>query len=138
MVKRTRRLKTRREHLTDRRIEALPLPPKRTNLYDVKVNELGLKLETSGRKTFFWFRAVAGKPTWRTIGVWPDVALETARQHAQQLNVTLAMWVHRGTEATAIYSQLNLAPVRESVNAATRAMIAASKKKPKQLALLQP
>jgi integrase len=40
---------------------------------------------------------------------------------------------HKSLAATAIYAQLDLDPVRESVLIATRTMIAASKKKPKQL-----
>jgi integrase len=40
---------------------------------------------------------------------------------------------HKSLAATAIYAQLDLDPVRESVFNATRTMIAASKKKPKQL-----
>jgi integrase len=40
---------------------------------------------------------------------------------------------HKSLAATAIYAQLDLDPVRESVLSATRTMIAASKKKPKQL-----
>ncbi|MGA8405956.1 MAG: site-specific integrase [Candidatus Acidiferrales bacterium] len=40
---------------------------------------------------------------------------------------------HKSLAATAIYAQLDLDPVRESVLSATRTIIAASKKKPKQL-----
>jgi len=40
---------------------------------------------------------------------------------------------HKSLAATEIYAQLDLDPVRESVLTATRTMIAASKKKPKQL-----
>lgn len=40
---------------------------------------------------------------------------------------------HQSVQATQIYSQLNLDPIRESVMAATRAMLAAGKKKPRLL-----
>jgi integrase len=40
---------------------------------------------------------------------------------------------HKSLAATAIYAQLDLDPVRQSVLSATRTMIAASKKKPKRL-----
>jgi hypothetical protein len=40
---------------------------------------------------------------------------------------------HSSAESTMVYARLDLAPVRNSVNAATQAMIAASKKKPKRL-----
>jgi integrase len=45
---------------------------------------------------------------------------------------------HKSLAATAIYAQLDLDPVRESVLSATRTMIAASKKKPKQLTAGKP
>jgi integrase len=45
---------------------------------------------------------------------------------------------HKSLAATAMYAQLDLDPVRESVLSATRTMIAASKKKPKQLGTGRP
>jgi integrase len=95
------RTDTKRLHLTSKRIDAIPVPKQRTTLYDAKTQALGLKIEPkSGVKTFFWFRAVpetgqtsgAGKPTWRTIGPWPDISLEAARDKAEEYNVTLANW----------------------------------------------
>ncbi len=97
MLKTRRRAATRREHLTERRVAALPIPAKRTILYDLKVSELGLKLSPSGARTFFWFRSVAGKPAWRTIGRWPDIDLDAARAKAAKYNVTLAEWKKEGS-----------------------------------------
>jgi len=102
-----KRSATERKNLTKRRIETLPTPDQRRILYDAKVSALGLKLEPSGVKTFFWFRAVpleeqpdrAGKPTWKTIGVWPEITLESARAKAEEYNVTLAEWKKDGCHA---------------------------------------
>jgi len=102
-----KRKDTERKHLTEKRIEQLALPAERRILYDAKVSALGLKLEPSGSKTFFWFRAVpheeqpnrAGKPTWRTIGTWPDIKLEPARAKAEEYNVLLANWRKDGCHA---------------------------------------
>jgi integrase len=88
---------TRREHLTERRIAALAVPTKRTKLYDTKEPALGLKLEVSGKRTFFWFRAVNNKPLWVTIGPWPDIDLDTARKKAEEHNVALATWQKDGS-----------------------------------------
>ena len=91
-----KRAETERIHLTERRIESLS-SPKRRIMYDAKAQALGLKLEASGKKTFFWFRAVAGKPTWKTIGPWPDISLDTARQKAAEYNGKLAEWQKEGS-----------------------------------------
>jgi integrase len=91
--------KTERRHLTDKRIEALAIPEKATSIYDLKQPALGLRLTPKGKRTFFWFRAVAGRPKWITIGEWPDVKLEGpngARAKAEELNVTLANWKKDG------------------------------------------
>ena len=91
-----KRAETQRINFTERRIESLA-SPKRRIIYDEKVQALGLKLEPTGKKTFFWFRAVAGKPTWKTIGPWPDISLDTARQKAAEYNGKLAEWQKEGS-----------------------------------------
>lgn len=53
------------------------------------------------------------------------------------LNIIGKSLGHTSIAATQIYAQLNLDPVRASVMSATRTMIAASKKKPKQLKALE-
>jgi integrase len=62
----------------------------------------------------------------RTLGSW-QAGLNTS------LGIIGKSLGHKSLAATEIYGQLILDPVRESVNAATRAMIAASKTKPKLL-----
>ena len=81
------RRKTERIALTENRIEHLPIPKKRRILYDEKESDLGLKLEASGSRVFFWFHAVAGKPTWRTIGPHPAVTLDDARTAARKFTL---------------------------------------------------
>jgi integrase len=95
MAKRTR-AETKRAHLTERRIQAITPADRRTIIYDEQQKELGLKIEPTGGKTFFWFRAVAGRPTWKTIGRWPDINLDAARKKAQAHNVALAEWTADG------------------------------------------
>jgi integrase len=63
----------------------------------------------------------------RTLGSWQ------AAQGAS-LQIIGKSLGHTSVQATQIYSQLDLDPVRDSVSAATQAIIAASKKKPKLLA----
>jgi integrase len=86
------------------------------------------------------------KRSWKTLLKRASLADKDLRQH--DLRRTLGSFQaaggtslaiigkslgHRSLAATAIYAQLDLGPVRESVMNATRVMIAASKKKTKQL-----
>ncbi len=96
MGKARKRAATQRIQLTERWLEGLTAPKQRTIVYDKKAQALGLKVEPTGRKVFFWFRAVAGRPTWRTVGPWPDISLEVARQKAAEYNGALATWQKEG------------------------------------------
>jgi integrase len=86
------------------------------------------------------------KRGWRTLLKRAGLADKDLRQH--DLRRTLGSYQaaggtslgiigkslgHKSLAATAIYAQLDLDPVRESVLTATRTMIAASKRKPKRL-----
>ncbi|PYU33401.1 MAG: hypothetical protein DMG31_09090 [Acidobacteria bacterium] len=62
----------------------------------------------------------------RTLGSWQAASGASLPVIGKSLG-------HRSTCATQIYARLDLDPVRASVTAATQAMIAAAKKKPKQL-----
>lgn len=114
-----------RMHFTARRIEALPVPEKRKIIHDLKLWELSLKLEPSGAKIFFWFRAVpeeeqpgaAGKPTKKTIGPWPEVTLDAARAKAAEYSVLLANWKKDGCKRPSPFkehrAELTLAALAE-------------------------
>ncbi len=86
---------TRYEHLTDRRIRALPVPDKTVSVYDAK-SSLGLRLTPTGRRQFFWFHSVGGRPTWRNIGEHPVIMLEVARDKAREYDGLLATWKKEG------------------------------------------
>ena len=62
----------------------------------------------------------------RTLGSWQAASGASLQVIGKSLG-------HTSVQATAIYAQLNLDPVRESVAAATKAMILASRKKPRLL-----
>lgn len=53
---------------------------------DDKERGLGLFVHPTGNKTFFWFRRVNGVPTRKTIGEFPTVGVENAREKAHELN----------------------------------------------------
>jgi integrase len=84
---------TARLNLTKKGIAALhPPDAKRTILYDTRTRGLGVMVQPTGHRSFFWFRKVRGYPTWQTIGAFPDLTVEQARARAAELNAHLARW----------------------------------------------
>src|SRR6266481_9009457 len=90
------RAATRRLSFTEGKIASLKTPEKTEKVYDSQVQHLGLKLLPNGRRIFFWWRAVAGKPVWKTIGDSPEIQLGDARAKAQEYDILLANWKKDG------------------------------------------
>ena len=73
------------------RLEGLPVPAKRRVYhYDQKTPGLCIAVMPTGRKVFYVYRWVAGRPTRIRIGRFPDISLETARKQAAELNAAIA------------------------------------------------
>jgi integrase len=101
-----RRRETDRINFTKRVLDAIRTPKvpkptkanprpkaKRVITYDTAVKGLGIVVQPiTGSKSFFWFRKVAGVAKWETIGAYPDIAIEQARNFAQDKNSRLANW----------------------------------------------
>lgn len=85
-----------RVNLTKKGIEALRAGKERRTLYDSRVPGLGVMVQPTGHKSFFWFRKVRGRPTWQTIGEFPALSVENARGEAEDRNSKLAQWKARG------------------------------------------
>jgi integrase len=78
---------TNRLLFSQKAIEKLPTPKAgRVHYYDTKVCDLGLRVEHSGRKSFFWLKKVRGRPTFRSIGVFPNTSVEQGRGRAHELS----------------------------------------------------
>ncbi len=91
-----KRAATRRLSFTEGRIANLRTPEKTIKIYDSQVQRLGLKLLPNSRRVYFWWRAVAGKPVWKTIGDSPEIQLGDARSKAQEYDILLANWKKDG------------------------------------------
>lgn len=84
-------------NFTKRSIENLPTPKeKRTIAHDTQVRGLGVMVQPTGHRAFFWFRKVRGRPRWRTIGQYPDWSIEQARTEANKLSAECAAWKQNG------------------------------------------
>jgi integrase len=82
-----------RFNFTLKAIEALPTPEKKRALYrDTQVPELGLMIQPTGHRSYFWYRKVRNQPTWKTLGKFEDLSLEQARDASRQLSNDRAVW----------------------------------------------
>ncbi len=81
-------------NFTKANIDRLPLPKagKRATYRDSKTNGLQLRITSSGVKSFCMFRWVKadGKPERITLGRYPDLSIENARDKAAAVNATIA------------------------------------------------
>ncbi len=83
--------------LTKRYIESLPIPvEKRAQYIDSDTKGFGLMIQPTGKKTFYWYRKVAGYPTYISIGEHPSLSVEAARGVAEEYNGKLARWKSTG------------------------------------------
>jgi integrase len=66
-------------------LENLPLPEKgkRDEYYDTKIDHLLLRVSSTGRKTFQLYRWFNGSPERITIGLFPNISIEQARNDAK-------------------------------------------------------
>jgi integrase len=87
-----KRAATERFGFTKKKLERLTTAAARRCVYDTHTNGLALAIYPTGSKTFFWFKAVQGKPTWETLGSFPAMAIEQARNAASAKNTALAKW----------------------------------------------
>jgi len=88
-----------RINFTKKALDAINAPVNsRAVWHDVQTRGLGLLVQPTGRKSFFWFRKVNGDPTWKTIGEFPDLSIEQARACAAGFNKSLAEWKSKNFE----------------------------------------
>lgn len=86
-------------NFTKKGLEALPIPPEKRAVYhDKGTRGLGILVRPTGHKSFFWFRRVNGDPTWKTIGDFPDLTFDQARESADDFNKKLAEWKRKNYE----------------------------------------
>lgn len=84
-----RRLHENKLTLTEGFISKLETTSTRQRLYDLKVSGLLIEVMPSGSKVFRLRRKINGKAQWATIGNFPTVSLEEARDRAVLLNAEL-------------------------------------------------
>jgi integrase len=92
-VAKSPRQKSHRLNFTKHSLEDIATDPKQRTVYhDTRTDGLCLRVEPSGRKTFCWFRKINGRPTFKHIGLFPDLTVENARDKANEYNHQFARW----------------------------------------------
>lgn len=87
-------------NFTQKTIEALSLPEPGKRLYfrDTKVDGLEVMVTHSGVKSFKVYRKFQGKPVRITLGKYPDLSVENARNKALEINAGLAKGINPNEE----------------------------------------
>ena len=77
---------------TQQRLSSLPLPiSKRACYYDDKMSGLGLMVYPSGKKTFFLYIRVKGRPDKIKLGIFPEIGIDDARSRATTLKADIRL-----------------------------------------------
>ena len=58
--------------------------------YDTKVRGLGIGISSTGTRTFIVYRKIQGRPERLTLGRYPDLSIEQARNKATEANAQIA------------------------------------------------
>lgn len=80
-------------NLTDSIVRSAKVQDKRFDLYDAKVRGFGIRVQTSGTKSWFVMRRVNGRMTRKVIGRYPAMSLADARNDAAALLSKMARGV---------------------------------------------
>jgi len=86
-----------------------PNPGARITYHDTHKKAAGLQLRhTSTSKTFFIQKRVDGRPERVTIGKFPDMSIEKAREEAARLSGLIAQKINPNTDARALKTETTL------------------------------
>jgi integrase len=86
------RIPSKRFGFTKKLLDKLPSPTnaQRAYFYDSMTRGLALAVSPAGKKVFVLYRKVDGRPERITIGPYPDLTIEQARNRAAELNGIIA------------------------------------------------
>jgi integrase len=81
--------------LNEENIQKLKPEAKRKQYMD-KETGFGVRVDPNGRKSFFWYMKVKGKPRFRALGKFPPATVKGARDSARRLTGTAVQWKQSG------------------------------------------
>ncbi|TSA37787.1 MAG: site-specific integrase [Methylococcaceae bacterium] len=78
-------------NFTKKSIDDFSIPSKGWQYhYDTKVRGLGIGISSTGTRTFIVYRKIEGRPERLTLGRYPDLSIEQARNKATEANAQIA------------------------------------------------
>ena len=100
-------------NFTKRTIETLPLPPqdKRLYLYDTKVQGLELMVTHQGAKSFKVYRKIGDSPIRVSLGKYPQMTVEEARQKAQKVIAEIISGKNPNKEKKKVRSEITFGEI---------------------------
>jgi integrase len=99
-----------RINFTKRKLEALPSVPqgRRQSYYDIKVAGLELRVTPAGTKTFTLYRRIEGRPERVTLGRFPQMTIDQARNEATKLNGRVSSGKNSAEEKRSVRTEITL------------------------------
>ena len=86
----------------------LPLPGKRSLYHDSKTPGLGIRVTDTGHKSFVVYRKINGKPERITLGRYPDLSIEQARNKAIEINAAIVQGTNPNDKRRAEKGEMTL------------------------------
>lgn len=89
-------------------LEDLPVPDKgkRSYYYDTKIRGLGISVTGNSTKTFIVYRKINCKPERVTLGKFPDLSIENARNMAEEVNSKIAQGANPNQQKRNIQNEM--------------------------------
>ena len=92
-------------------LDTLPLPSQgqRAVYHDKKTNGLQVRITSAGVKTFCLYRRIKnGNPERVTLGRYPDMSIEQARNESARINALIVSGVNPNSDARALKTEITL------------------------------
>ena len=86
----------------------MPTNGQRAYVYDAMTRGLALAVSPSGKKVFVLYRKVARRPERITIGAYPDLSIEQARDRAAEFNGAIARGENPGGARRIVRDEMTL------------------------------
>jgi len=97
-----------RFHFTRKALDSTVVPRTRVYYYDSGLRGLALSITPRGRKVFWLYRKIQGRPERIRLGPYPDLSLEEARARANELNAAIARGDNPARQRRVVRSEMTL------------------------------
>ena len=111
-----KRAKSRKVNFSQRWLDLLEPGERRMKYVDSRVDGLGLVVQPTGVKSFYWTRKVNGRTDFQTLGQFPSLDVTGARAAATERNHKLAEWKVKEFEGPDPFAQRAATTLDAAIN----------------------